>query len=203
MKTRAYMPPSEAVRLAALRDEWRQVVGWPSYEVSRSGMVRSVRRMIVDASGRLRVLQGRLLHQWVPHPGYPAVTLGEVSPKRKAIIRVHRLVAEAFVSNPLGLPQVNHLDGNKLNPDASNLEWVDARGNALHAIRAGLKKPTPGLKGEAAAGVRLTLQQVIDARRARAAGETWTSIARRYGVDRSTVQKAATGKNWAHAKDAA
>jgi hypothetical protein len=203
MKTRAYEPPSEAVRLAALRDEWRPVVGWPSYEVSRSGMVRSVRRMIVDASGRLRVLQGRILHQWVPHPGYPAVTLGEVSPKRQVVIRVHRLVAEAFVPNPLGLPIINHIDSNKMNPDAGNLEWTDARGNLLHAKDAGRwRAPTPR-RGEDSGHARLTLQQVIDARRAHAAGESWVSIARRYGVHRTTVQKAAAGKNWTHAKDVA
>jgi hypothetical protein len=46
--------------------------------------------------------------------------------------RIHRLVAEHFIPNPNNLPQVNHIDGNKLNNDISNLEWVTNRDNVLH-----------------------------------------------------------------------
>jgi len=46
--------------------------------------------------------------------------------------RIHRLVAEHFIPNPNNLPQVNHIDGNKLNNDISNLEWVSNRDNVLH-----------------------------------------------------------------------
>ena len=42
---------------------------------------------------------------------------------------VHKLVAEAYISNPLGLPQINHKDENKQNNCVSNLEWCDAKYN--------------------------------------------------------------------------
>jgi hypothetical protein len=51
---------------------------------------------------------------------------------------VHRLVAEAFIPNPIGYECVNHKDGNKLNNDASNLEWCDASHNMRHAYRHNL-----------------------------------------------------------------
>lgn len=51
---------------------------------------------------------------------------------------VHRIVAGAFIPNILDKPVVNHIDGNKLNNDLSNLEWVTAQENTLHAYETGL-----------------------------------------------------------------
>ena len=48
---------------------------------------------------------------------------------------IHRLVAEYFIPNPDNLPVVNHLDGNKLNNDYTNLEWTTYSGNWQHALR--------------------------------------------------------------------
>lgn len=55
---------------------------------------------------------------------------------------VHRLVAEAFISNPNNLPCVNHKDGNKLNNCVDNLEWCTYSHNNKEAYKLKLKQPT-------------------------------------------------------------
>lgn len=53
-------------------------------------------------------------------------------------IATHRIIAEAWIPNPLNLKEVNHKDANKLNNDFKNLEWVSRSGNTLHAYKAGI-----------------------------------------------------------------
>tara|TARA_R110000796_G_scaffold10359_1_gene34463 strand:+ start:2029 stop:2490 length:462 start_codon:yes stop_codon:yes gene_type:complete len=53
---------------------------------------------------------------------------------------VHRLVATAYIKNPKGYKQVNHIDGNKSNNLVENLEWTNNSLNQIHAHKTGLKK---------------------------------------------------------------
>lgn len=78
----------------------------------------------------------REINYRISHKGYKIVTLC-IGDKHKNM-RVHRLVAEAFIPNPQKLPQVNHIDGNKLNNDVTNLEWCTCKQNVNHAQRIGL-----------------------------------------------------------------
>ena len=70
--------------------------------------------------------------------GYCQVDLG------KKTVKVHRLVALAFIPTIEGKTQVNHIDGNKQNNHVSNLEWCDNAENQTHAYVTGLEKPMCG-----------------------------------------------------------
>ena len=73
---------------------------------------------------------------------YAGVTLS--NSKNKIYPNIHRLVALAFIPNPLNKPCVNHIDGNKLNNCVENLEWIDWDENVKHAWDTGLAKPIYG-----------------------------------------------------------
>ena len=88
----------------------------------------------IDENGNVfSVRNNKFLNTTVFPNGYEYVHLCNGKAKTK-LLRVHRLVAEAFIPNPNDLPQVNHKDGNKLNNNVDNLEWVTASENQKHSV---------------------------------------------------------------------
>lgn len=87
------------------------------------------------------------MKSYIINSGYAAIKL-TVKGKRFSKL-VHRLVAEHFIPNPENKKEVNHIDGNKLNNNVCNLEWVTSSENKQHALATGLKEynfPTKGIK---------------------------------------------------------
>ncbi len=74
---------------------------------------------------------------WIDNTGYLQCNLYDEF-GNKVYRRVHRLVAETFIPNPLNLPQVNHKNGNKLDCKVNNLEWATNSENTQHAYDCGL-----------------------------------------------------------------
>lgn len=72
--------------------------------------------------------------------GYKRVSIMTIYGKGHPML-VHRLIAFIHVPNPQNKSEVNHIDGNKLNNNASNLEWVTSKENSLHAISLGIYNP--------------------------------------------------------------
>ena len=104
-------------------EEWRPVEGYEYYEVSNLGRVRS---WINNKWKRRNTPKILPLHRLTK--GYLGVSLSS-APNVSKTIKVHRLVAKAFIPNPDNLPMVNHKDENKTNNCVSNLEWCTNKYN--------------------------------------------------------------------------
>lgn len=101
----------------------------------------------VSNLGRIRNLNGNVLKPWISTTGYYNVKF--IIEGTRKNIKLHRLICEAFIPNPDNKPDVNHIDGNKLNNNAWNLEWCTHLENMQHASSNGLinRKPrTTGIK---------------------------------------------------------
>lgn len=124
-------------------ERWKPVVGYEGlYEVSNLGRVRSLPRK--GTKGRVLGIDTSNSKHYAHVPLTKNAKLHTTS--------LHRVVAEAWVPNPDNKPQVNHIDGNKLNNAANNLEWVTNLENMRHAIKTGLRSASP----EAALEARMT-----------------------------------------------
>lgn len=109
-------------------EEWMSWEANPLYEVSNQGRIK--RKQYTASNGntyRERILCGSKYAD-----GYILVNILMPDGTRKQIPK-HRIVAEVFIPNPEGKPEVNHKDGNKMNNDVSNLEWCTSSENGKHA----------------------------------------------------------------------
>lgn len=91
---------------------------------------------MVDSLGNVYRQDGKVLIQHKNKFGYMNVMLRKDGKQKQH--KVHRLVAQAFIPNPQGKEQVNHIDGDKTNNAVWNLEWVTPKENVNHAFRTGL-----------------------------------------------------------------
>lgn len=128
-----------------MKEEWKPVLGYEGlYEVSNTGKVRSLSRSVVDHNGNLKSFNGGMLTLHSSkltkrHPK-PIFHVELWKNNKRQVFLIHRLVAQHFIPNPEGKPQINHIDGNRRNNNISNLEWVTCAENTKHAYRTGLHK---------------------------------------------------------------
>lgn len=170
---------------------FKAVAGYEGrYEVSNTGLIR---RVYQPKSGRYK--KGEILNPCKDKDGYYRTILTSDRGRRKNCM-VHRLVAEAFVSNPSNNPVVNHIDGDKTNNHESNLEWVTVLQNNLHALRTGLRKHPPGDLHHMA---KITESQVKGLIKTyRVSKVTQYDLAEKYGISQSQVNRILKGVRWKH-----
>lgn len=115
---------------------WRDIAGYEGlYQVSNEGRVRSLTRLITTKRGVVKRKKGALMKQCLSS-GYPRVALWIENIKTD--IRVHALVAGAFIPNPENKACVNHINAVKTDNRVKNLEWATIKENNNHAYKMGL-----------------------------------------------------------------
>lgn len=166
------------------------IEGYPGYQVSNLGTVRSLDRKKLRKNGRTLALKGQQLKPQKNHKGYLRVRLRNEG-EEKALL-VHRLVAIAFIANPENKPQVNHLNGIKQDNNVLNLGWCTPSENIEHAFRMGLNHD-----GENHPNSILSHSQVLTIKQILSQGKfTLTDIAKKFNVGLTTIHDIKTGKQW-------
>ena len=166
------------------KEIWKDIKGYEGmYQVSNLGRVKSLGRIVTRKNGRRLTIQERILKPKPTQNGYLQVKLCYSSGKGKWFL-VHRLVCEAFHKNPENKPEVNHINEDKLDNRACNLEWVTAKENCNHGthnarVAKALSKPVAQYLSN---GVLVKVWQSA------------MEVQRQLGFDNSTISKVARGK---------
>lgn len=142
------------------------------------------RTYTVFEDGKIIGPSGKELKWNYTRDGYPRVSIG------KAPMLVHRLVALAFVPNPNNYNEVDHIDGNKNNPSASNLEWVSHQENVRRAAARG------SYAGEKSSRAKLNRYEIIFIREAAKLGIKRKELANQFNITQRAIDYIITGRNW-------
>lgn len=176
-----------------MQEEWKPVVGYEGlYEVSNFGRIKAFQKTVNKGKCH-RSWDEHFLKYGVDGCGYYRTNLAKNGMNRT--VKVHRLVAEAFIPNPEGKPEVNHVDGNKQNNHVSNLEWCTHGENQNHAYRIGLKS-VDGSKNPAH---KLTDEEVDFIRKnyiPRHPEFGTVALSKKFGVHRKTISRITCGNSW-------
>lgn len=159
-------------------------------EVSNLGRVKYLDRTVPDIKTGYKRLKGFIAS--------PKNTLkyfyvsGRSTENTKQRYLLHRLIAIAFIPNPLNLSTVNHINGIKSDNRVENLEWASYSENNQHAYDSGLKKynheTTAKLSSENVKALKEEIRK----------GARTIDMARKYGVDRRSIVDIKYGRSWKH-----
>lgn len=164
------------------QEAWKVIPSFPNYEISEFGVVRRLKPAKATKPGKI-------LKSFPDSCGYMRISL--MRDKKQITCKVHQLVAEAFIGpRPEGM-EVNHIDTVRTNCHFTNLEYCTHLENMRHAFRT-----TGHNRGEKHGLVKMTEKDVIEARRRRACGEQYQSIADSMGYSRSNIVNAVLGYTW-------
>ena len=166
-----------------MKEKWKDIESFESYKISNLGKVKNK-----NTNNILKPIQN-------PR-GYLSAFLYKGGKVHN--LKIHRLVAKAFLPNPNNLPQVNHKDGNKSNNSITNLEWCSASDNIKHAFKNGLMSSNCKEKEEHKLH-KLTQEEVDYIRKHyKSRDKEFSSYAlgRKFGVSHTRILKIVKNEAW-------
>lgn len=146
---------------------WKEIENYPNYLISDKGEIYNLRTK-------------QIMKQHPDKDGYMVLNLSHKGAKK--CYRVHRLVAQAYIPNPLNLDTVNHINHNKTDNCVDNLEWMNNIDNAKDG-----NKYSTYYKGEKAKAAKLSMQDARDIRQAYLNGISRKELADKYNVTTATI----------------
>ena len=126
--------------------------------------------------------------------GYFVFTAGKK--KHRSVIKVHRAVAMLFVDGYQENFEVNHIDFNRQNNRADNLEWISHRDNIYHSIKNGRYDKLYVSQKYNNANAKLSIEQVKEIKQKLKDGVTVMKIAKEYGRGWTTIDHIKKGETW-------
>jgi hypothetical protein len=177
---------------------WRDVVGYEGlYQISNYGRLKSLSRVehLVYSDGRqgVRNRKEKILNPSTDKDGYLITGLRRDGVQKT--VKLHRIVAIAFIPNFDSLPEVNHKDGNKHNNTVDNLEWSSHQDNITHAVETELRDG----RGERNVNAKLTGEDVAYIRKnytPRHKEFSAVALSNKFGVSATMIHNIMKGRNW-------
>ena len=149
-------------------------------------------RYEISDCGQVQTASGRKLQQWVNDQGYNLVRLSGP----RAVARVHRLVAVAFLPNPGMLPFVNHIDCVRSNNHRDNLEWCTQWQNLKHSSDLG-RMQRDYWKGKRSPNALLDDAAVAEIRaKYKKGGFSWERLGVEFGISKRAIGRIVNGETY-------
>lgn len=164
-----------------MQEEWRPVIGYEGYyEVSNFGGLVSLHK------GRIKKtpVKAKYLNSFLYKEG------------ESRNFYIHRLVAVAFVANPMKKECVNHKDLDKYNNHYLNLEWCSKKENTIHAYIGGAIKKYKRREGEESLHSKLTNKQVLQIVKLSREGLNQVELSKKFSVTPTAIGYILNGRNW-------
>lgn len=168
-----------------IEEVWKDVVGYEDYfRISSLGRVYSKRT-------------SKILKQCKNKAGYYTISSRIGGRAGKAIcLRIHRLIAEAFIPNPANKPFINHINGIKTDNSIANLEWVTAQENIVHAYSTGLIIPNSGEKCSRSKLTQIQVDTIRKRYKPYCKKDGVRAIAKEFGLHHSIISRVVNNKTY-------
>jgi len=178
---------------------WKPIPGYPKYEASTLGQIRSVYRELVVSDHKYNRVyktrrESKVIKQSYNFRGYLRIDMRSTDRKSGMTEASHRLIAKTFIPNPNSYPQVNHINGIKDDNRVENLEWCTNLQNNRHARIMGsypdLSKPENFISN------KLDVIQVLTIRKCLSYGMRYKPLADYFKVSKSSIKAIKLRRTW-------